>query len=302
MSALSASKGVGELAGPSLRLSVGGDEGVLRARPELAGRVREALEAYYTPIYRDMLGLPDWKAHVEKRHHEDANFEAILDKAERHVIGRRVGPERDSRVLVVGGGTGADFNAFALRGCRVFAVEPSKQAVGAARLKAAMLGIDASGFVEGVGERLPFEDGYFDFVWTWTVLEHVQDVEMCLREISRVLRPGGEAYIGTVDYRQHYEPHYKTHVPCYLGKAATRLALRLKGRDPAFIDTLRFTNHKQVGRKLRLLPVVAMRAQYPWSVVMPRPTGVGQKVVRWITDTFDIPAVQHWLVRKLPLA
>jgi len=39
--------------------------------------------------------------------------------------------------------------------------------------------------------RIPFEDSAFDFVFSNSVLEHVQDLSGALTEIRRVLRPGG---------------------------------------------------------------------------------------------------------------
>ncbi|HXC79105.1 MAG TPA: class I SAM-dependent methyltransferase [Candidatus Acidoferrum sp.] len=45
------------------------------------------------------------------------------------------------------------------------------------------------------GERLPFADGEFDFVWIFDVLEHVESPEQVLREVARVLRPGGGFHI-----------------------------------------------------------------------------------------------------------
>ncbi len=39
--------------------------------------------------------------------------------------------------------------------------------------------------------RLPFEDGVFDLVTNNQVMEHVGDLESVLREIHRVLKPGG---------------------------------------------------------------------------------------------------------------
>jgi SAM-dependent methyltransferase len=44
-------------------------------------------------------------------------------------------------------------------------------------------------------EKLPFADGQFDFVWIFDVLEHVEKPELVLREVARVLRPGGGFHI-----------------------------------------------------------------------------------------------------------
>jgi SAM-dependent methyltransferase len=44
-------------------------------------------------------------------------------------------------------------------------------------------------------EKLPFADAEFDFVWIFDVLEHVENPEVVLREVARVLRPGGRFHI-----------------------------------------------------------------------------------------------------------
>jgi SAM-dependent methyltransferase len=44
-------------------------------------------------------------------------------------------------------------------------------------------------------ERLPFADGELDFVWIFDVLEHVESPEVVLREVARVLKPGGGFHI-----------------------------------------------------------------------------------------------------------
>jgi ubiquinone/menaquinone biosynthesis C-methylase UbiE len=46
-------------------------------------------------------------------------------------------------------------------------------------------------FVEGDGARLPFADATFDRVICSEVLEHITDYESFLREIKRVIKPGG---------------------------------------------------------------------------------------------------------------
>jgi len=44
-------------------------------------------------------------------------------------------------------------------------------------------------------EPLPYSDGAFDAVFAWSVFEHVDDVPRALREIHRVLRPGGAFFL-----------------------------------------------------------------------------------------------------------
>lgn len=44
-------------------------------------------------------------------------------------------------------------------------------------------------------EKLEFPDASFDFVWSWGVIHHSSSTENILKEIHRVLRPGGRAVI-----------------------------------------------------------------------------------------------------------
>ena len=50
-------------------------------------------------------------------------------------------------------------------------------------------------FVVGSAQDLPFKDESFDALWSITVLEHIPKPETVLEEISRILRPGGVAYL-----------------------------------------------------------------------------------------------------------
>ena len=85
--------------------------------------------------------------------------------------------------------------------------------------------------LRGVGERLPFTDEVFDLVVCLWVLEHLKDPLTVLREVRRVLRPGGHFVFLTPNLRN----------PLLLlnriGKAVpslqTRLVSRFYGRQEA---------------------------------------------------------------------
>jgi SAM-dependent methyltransferase len=72
----------------------------------------------------------------------------------------------------------------------VLACDVSRSAIAAA--SSAAEGVD---FRLATAERLPFADGELDFVWIFDVLEHVDDPEVVLREVARVLKPGGGFHI-----------------------------------------------------------------------------------------------------------
>lgn len=54
-------------------------------------------------------------------------------------------------------------------------------------------------------ENLPFEDGYFDLVTSYAFIHHVYNYEDVLKEVYRVLRPGGVVYIDLEPNRAFWE-------------------------------------------------------------------------------------------------
>lgn len=50
---------------------------------------------------------------------------------------------------------------------------------------------------QGDATRMEFPDGHFDAVYSFHALEHIPDYKQALKEIKRVLRPGGVWLIGT---------------------------------------------------------------------------------------------------------
>ncbi len=101
-------------------------------------------------------------------------------------------------ILDVGCGGGFLAEEFAGDGFRVTGIDPSERSVAAARKHAAQSGLDIR-YEVGRGETMPFPDGSFDLVACCDVLEHVDDLEKVLREVSRLLKPGGVFFYDTVN-------------------------------------------------------------------------------------------------------
>jgi SAM-dependent methyltransferase len=61
--------------------------------------------------------------------------------------------------------------------------------------------------VGGAGEHLPFPDASFDLVLSHEVLEHVQDDVQAVKEIVRVLKPGGRLVLFVPNRGYPFETH-----------------------------------------------------------------------------------------------
>jgi SAM-dependent methyltransferase len=112
-------------------------------------------------------------------HADDVAFEAVVEVSPR-------------RVLEVGCGTGE----FAERMARELDVELVAVDISARMVElTAARGIDAR--VADV-QALPFEDAEFDVAVANWVLYHAPDVDLAIRELARVLRPGGRLVAATL--------------------------------------------------------------------------------------------------------
>ncbi len=81
--------------------------------------------------------------------------------------------------------------------------------------------------------HLPFPDGHFDIVISNHVMEHVGDPKAQrhhLREMRRVLRHDGTAYLAVPNRWMVVEPHYRTVFLSWLPRRWRTHYLRLRGR------------------------------------------------------------------------
>ncbi len=109
-----------------------------------------------------------------------------------------------ARLLEIGCGMGTDLLQFARGGAEVTGVDLTARSIEISRQHFAVYGARGD-FAIADGERLPFADSSFEVVYSNGVLHHMPDTEGAVREVHRVLRPGGEARVmlyhrGSVHY------------------------------------------------------------------------------------------------------
>lgn len=104
----------------------------------------------------------------------------------------------DQTVLDVGCGGGLTCEFLAARGAVVSGIDLSARSIAVARQHAAQQGLVID-YRQGRAEQLPHGDAQFDAVVCVDVLEHVSDLAQTLREIHRVLKPGGWFFFDTLN-------------------------------------------------------------------------------------------------------
>jgi SAM-dependent methyltransferase len=176
-----------------------------------------------------------------------------------------------ARSLEIGCGEG--FLLAARSGGEMYGVDLSVEAILRAQTRA------NAHFSLALAERLPFPDGHFDLVSSVGVMEHFLDTGEALREIRRILKPGG-----------HYVS--LTHVDLTLAEKSRWLASRYLMPVPRPVALTRM-----LAGRLR----ERLRRRHPRQAVQNRYTTHGAR--SWLAECgFDVEAVMHTRNRpELPL-
>lgn len=139
--------------------------------------------------------------------------------------------------------------------CQAFGVEPGEEPFsGTYRLSLelfAHLGVDASVLKQGRGENLPYEDHYFDVIYSVSVLEHTQQPDQVIAEAIRVLKPGGIAVLNFPNYSSWWEGHYGILFLPYSPRWLLKIIVKLLGRNPQYVDTLQLITYLQLKKWLK---------------------------------------------------
>lgn len=156
-------------------------------------------------------------------------------------------------VLEVAVGTGLNLPHYPA-GIRLTALDLSPGMLAKARARAAHLGLDVT-FVEGDAESLPFPDAAFDTVVCTLGLCGVPDDRAAIREMHRVLRPGGQLLL-----LDHVGSHHR--IVHFGQRLLERVTLRMIGdhqtrRPLPLVEQAGFTVRRRERLKLGTVERVA---------------------------------------------
>ncbi len=117
----------------------------------------------------------------------------------KQLVRRYWGMQRVPRWLDIGCGCGVNVQHWCRLANHVVGLDVSPEALAFARTRAPQ-----AEFIQGDAAALPFEDNQFDIVTALDVIEHLDDDLRALREMNRVLRPGGLAIVTVPAYMWLY--------------------------------------------------------------------------------------------------
>ena len=144
---------------------------------------------------------------------------------------------RGLRVLEIGCGLGTDGAQFAKAGAHYTGIDLTQAATELARKRFEVSGLPGE-FQVADAENLDFTDESFDLVYSHGVLHHTPDTARAVREIHRVLKPGGRAIVmlyhrGSYNYRVGIRILRRTGAGLLKSESGIRIVHRLTGEPMA---------------------------------------------------------------------
>jgi ubiquinone/menaquinone biosynthesis C-methylase UbiE len=158
---------------------------------------------------------------------------------------------KDKKILEVGSGLGI-FLAVTRRDyhTETYGLEPSGEGFASSySISKEILrsyDIDSNIVLDAKGEQIPFEDNYFDIIFSSTVLEHTENPQKVITEAVRVLKPGGYLQFVFPNYGSFFEGHYAIFWIPYLNHRLAHFWIKLWGREPEFMKTIQLLNYFKV--------------------------------------------------------
>lgn len=170
-----------------------------------AGEALDAVQDGNRSWWTDSTMSYDWKHPVPQEKYSQAWFDDIdrrfIHASRLFAHGARpfdriipFGQIAGRRVLEIGCGMGLHCELMASAGADVTAIDLSPTSVEVTRRRAALKGL-AIDVRQMDAVDLEFPDHSFDFVWSWGAIHHSSKTGRIIKQIARVLKPGGETRV-----------------------------------------------------------------------------------------------------------
>ena len=102
---------------------------------------------------------------------------------------------RNEKVLEVGVGMGTDLIEYSKNGSKVFGIDLGPDQIQLSKEMFETLDLPFEDLKVASVENLPYEENFFDLVYSFGVIHHTPNINDAVKEIYRVLKPGGRAII-----------------------------------------------------------------------------------------------------------
>jgi ubiquinone/menaquinone biosynthesis C-methylase UbiE len=176
----------------------------------------KSIHSYYSPndLYNRIIdGLNKLGKDLSKVTLDDLQpvdeFHIRGDAATKELI-KLSGFTPDMNILDVGCGIGGSTRRLSNEtGCRVTGIDLSEEYIGTAERLTRLLNMqDQVKFHASSALELPFDDNFFDGVWSLQMNMNVEDKRSWLEETYRVLKPGGRAVLYEVCGNKNTPPYF----------------------------------------------------------------------------------------------
>ena len=134
---------------------------------------------------------------------------------------KAVSPQKEEEILDLACGRAIDAFHLSLNGARIYGLEPSST-----MLKKALEWVEPEKeypviLVRAIAEKMPFKDNSLDKLVCKGAIDHFVDVDAVLKEVARILKPGGRVIISVANFES---------LSCKLGRIFDLCYEKLKGK------------------------------------------------------------------------